>query len=60
MSEQWFVLNFKVLDFLSVLEGYIQDVYILNAIRVSKKCSPYVFKMFRRPLWGQDFDQCLF
>lgn len=50
------VLIFKVLDFLSVLEGYIQDVYILNAIRVSKKCSPYVFKMFRRPLWGQDFD----
>lgn len=51
---------FKVLDFLSVLEGYIQDVYMLNAIRVSKKCSPYIFKMFRRPLWGQDFDQCLF
>lgn len=43
---------FKALDFLSVLEGYIQDVYILNAIRVGKKCSPCVFKMFRRPFMG--------
>lgn len=60
MSGSSLVLIFKALDFLSVLEGYIQDVYILNAIRVSKKCSPYIFKMFRRPLWGQDFDQCLF
>jgi hypothetical protein len=56
MSEEVLLSNFKALDFLSVLEGYIQDVYMLNAIRVSKKCSPYVFKMFRRPLWGQDFD----
>jgi hypothetical protein len=30
MSEQWFVLNFKVLDFLGVLKEYIQDVYIFG------------------------------
>ena len=30
MSEQWSVLNFKVLDFLSVLKEYIQDVYIFE------------------------------
>ena len=60
MSEGSFGSHFKALDFLSVLAGDIQDVYNLDVIRVSKKCSPYVFKMFRRPLWGQDFDQCLF
>ena len=48
-----------MLDFLNVLEGYIQDVYMLNAIRVSKKCSPYVFKMFRRPFMGSGLRSML-
>lgn len=41
-------------------KGIFRMFIYLDVIRVSKKCSPYVFKMFRRPLWGQDFDQCLF